>query len=144
MLNKGSCQCNAIRYEFHGAPFNCCYCYCSICRKLTGSAMGSYGTVEKERFRWVEGEGLLGVYEQNKSLKRMFCSQCGSFIAGTHKLDPANIFISLGCLESDEQVEIEYQQFVNSKANWVQLDETIQMHKEWPAWVYEKVGKKGA
>lgn len=103
--------------------------------------MGTYGTIPKEDFSWVKGESLLSVYQQNKFLKRMFCSVCGSFIAGTHDLDPANVFISLGCLESGSDIKIEYQQFINSKAHWVQPDKSIKLHDEWPKWVYEKMGK---
>jgi len=106
--------------------------------------MGTYGTISKECFDWVEGESLLSTYQQNRSLKRMFCSVCGSFIAGIHDLDPSNIFISLGSLDSQVVFEIEYQQFINSRANWVQLDRSIKAHNEWPEWVYEKVGKKDA
>jgi len=104
--------------------------------------MGTYGTVPKEHFEWVEGESLLSTYQQNRSLKRMFCSVCGSFIAGTHDLDPTNIFISLGSLDSEIDFEIEYQQFINSRAKWVRLDRSIKPHNEWPEWVYDKVGKK--
>jgi len=106
--------------------------------------MGAYGTIPKENFSWTEGESVISTYQQNKNLKRMFCSICGSFIAGIHDLDPVNIFISLGSLDSEVNFEIEYQQFINSKANWVQLDASIKLHSEWPQWVYEKVGKKDA
>ena len=106
--------------------------------------MGSYGTIPKEYFRWVEGEELLTIYQQNKSLKRLFCSVCGSFIAGTHDLDPANIFLSLGCLDSEIDLEIQYQQFIDSKASWVSLDKSIKLHDQWPDWVYETFGNKKA
>lgn len=74
----------------------------------------------------------------------MFCSICGSFLAGTHDLDSANIFISLGSLDSTADIEIQYQQFVCSRAEWVKLDKSIKFHDEWPEWVYEKIGRKDA
>jgi len=104
--------------------------------------MGTYGTIPKSDFHWTKGVELLTSYNQNKSLKRIFCSACGSFIAGTHDLDSENIFLSLGCLESEIDLKIKYQQFVDSKASWISLDENIRQHSEWPEWVYEKVRKK--
>ena len=74
----------------------------------------------------------------------MFCSKCGSFLAGTHDLDPENIFISLGSLDSNADIEIQYQQFISSRAEWVNLDKNIKLHEEWPEWVYEKIGGKDA
>lgn len=106
--------------------------------------MGTYGTVPKNLFRWVQGKDLISTYQQNENLKRMFCSQCGSFLAGTHDLDLNNIFISLGSLDSNADIEIQYQQFINSKAEWVKLDKNIKFHEEWPKWVYEKIGRKDA
>ena len=71
----------------------------------------------------------------------MFCSVCGSSIAATHDLDTANIYISLGCLEPEIDIDIQYQQFVKSKASWVELDTSIRLHDEWLDWVYERIGK---
>lgn len=99
---------------------------------LTGSGMGAHGTVQRENFNWVAGEDLIKCYAQNESCDRFFCSVCGYYILSTHKLDPANYFLSLGCLELSQDIEIEYQQFVASKADWAKLDPYIPKHNSWP------------
>jgi len=137
--NTGSCQCRAIQYKISEKPFDCCFCHCSICRRLTGSAAGSYGTLSSYNFHWLKGESLLSSYKQNERLIRQFCSQCGSPIVSHHSLAPDQCFISLGSLDSDHGVSIEYQQFVASKANWSSVNEGIRQHQEWPQWVYDKV-----
>lgn len=138
---QGSCQCKSIRYEVSTAPIDCCYCHCSVCRKLTGSSRGTYGTIARSKFTWLAGENLLQTYQQNKFLRRKFCSSCGSFMISLHDLDPSNIFISLGCLDSVDNINIDYQQFVDSKANWVSLDKSVKQHSDWPEWVLAKIDK---
>jgi len=136
---EGQCQCQSIRFSLMSIPFECCYCHCSICRKLTGSSYGTYGTVPKSDFKWLQGEGLVSNYSQNENLERSFCSVCGSLLKSEHHLDPSNVFLSLGCLESaSEDLTIEYQQFVESKASWHQLDPKIKSHRKWPKWALER------
>lgn len=136
---EGKCQCESIRFSLASIPFECCYCHCSICRKLTGSNFGTYGTVPKDDFKWLQGEELLSNFNQNENLQRSFCSLCGSFIKSVHKLDPANVFISIGCIETTiDDLKIEYQQFTESKAPWHRLDSGIKSHEKWPKWALER------
>ena len=138
---QGQCQCGSIIYKVASAPFDCCYCYCSICRKLTGSVSGAYGTVPKKDFEWLSGKSLVSKYEQNDNLERSFCSKCGSFLLSEHQLDPENVFLSLGCLSAHESIKIEYQQFVDSRADWCSVSPEITSHAAWPKWVLEKARK---
>lgn len=135
----GRCLCNAVGYEITAAPFDCCYCHCSICRRLTGADKGCYGTIRKEDFSWVSGEGLLIVYAQNDRIKRMSCSICGCYLVSTHSLAPGNYYLSLGCLQSDKTIKIDYQQFVASKAPWTHLDPAIKQYQAWPDWIHERI-----
>ncbi len=136
---EGKCQCQSIRFSLKSIPFECCYCHCSICRKLTGSSFGTYGTVPKDNFEWLQGEELLSNFNQNENLQRSFCFQCGSFLKSVHKLDPTNVFISIGCIDTTiDELEIEYQQFTESKAPWHRLDSEIKSYRNWPKWALER------
>ena len=53
-------------------------CHCSICRKLSGSAFGTYAHVGKNAFRWISGEDLITRYESAPGSVRGFCRVCGS------------------------------------------------------------------
>lgn len=133
-MHKGSCQCRSIQYCFVNEPFDCCYCHCSICRRLTGSAMGSYGSVPKNEFKWTEGEELLSTYQQNETTRRLFCSRCGSYLVTTHSKDKYNVFITLGCLETDIKSKPEFHQFVDSRAGWDTNTYNLKLHTGWPEW----------
>jgi len=103
--------------------------------------MGAYGSVPKADFRWIAGEEHISVYQQTEHTKRLFCSTCGSFLASTHELAPSQIYISLGCLAASEHLEVEYQQFVGSKANWVHLNQDITQYATWPDWIHKRLEK---
>jgi len=133
-LNTGSCQCRQVEFKINSKPKSACYCYCSICRRLTGSEKGAYASVEKDAFTWLKGEEKLVRFNQNENLVRAFCSGCGSFLVSVHRLVPNLIFISLGAMDSELELEIEYQQFVASKANWSNVDPNIKQYDEWPPW----------
>jgi hypothetical protein len=141
-MNKGSSVCDAICYQIEVIPLDCAYCYCSICRRLTGGAMGAYGTVLKTDINWLRGEKLLSVYQQNDNSKRMYCSCCGAFMLSNHELAPDKIYLSLGCLTTDQGISIEYQQFVASIPGWVEIDPSVVQHDTWPDWIHTRITKK--
>lgn len=87
---EGSCHCGKVRFSLeseHPYPFN--LCYCSICRKTSGSGGyainlgGDYATLE------VSGEEHVRVYQariqnpedaapRTSEARRHFCGHCGS------------------------------------------------------------------
>ena len=93
MLLQGSCHCQEITFSLespHPYPFN--LCYCSICRKTSGS--GGYGINLSGRYETlqVQGREFVTVYQVAildektgaKTLspaQRSFCSKCGSSLS---------------------------------------------------------------
>jgi len=140
-MNRGSCLCESVTYRISTAPSDCCYCYCSVCRKLSGGAMGAYGTVRRDQFEWTSGEGLLKTYAQTEQSNGLFCSNCGSYVLSCHDLAPDYLYLSLGCLDSDQGIEIKYQQFTASKADWVKLDAAVEQYERFPKWIVKKYMK---
>ena len=45
---KGSCLCGKIKYEIKTFEPDIANCFCSMCRKISGAAYATYGTVLKE------------------------------------------------------------------------------------------------
>ncbi|MFT5134619.1 MAG: hypothetical protein ACI9SC_003100 [Gammaproteobacteria bacterium] len=131
-MSTGNCLCGAIEYEYTEPPDDCCYCHCSICRKLTGSAFAAYGTIEKTAFKWSKGEDRLSIYQPTSSTTRFNCSQCGSLVASEHSLEPESVFISLGTLNGRQELKIKYHQFTGSKAPWHRIEDDIPQFNEWP------------
>ena len=62
-IMKGSCVCGIITYEIT-PPFKIFqYCYCSRCRKFTGSAQASNLFVPPSHFQWLQGQEHVGRFE---------------------------------------------------------------------------------
>jgi hypothetical protein len=85
MLLKGSCHCRAVRFSVEShEPVPFMRCYCSICRKTSGS--GGYAINLGADFSTlkVKGREHLGVYRaklgngRRSRGQRHFCKQCGS------------------------------------------------------------------
>jgi hypothetical protein len=132
-MNSGSCLCGSIQYQFEGPVVDSCYCHCSVCRKLTGSAFATYGSIDKSRFKWTDGESGLSQYQPTSSTTRYFCSKCGSFLLSEHVLEPKKVYVSLGTLDRHEDLDILYHQFVDSKAPWYAIHDDLPKHNEWPS-----------
>ena len=86
---KGSCHCQAVRFELeskHPYPFN--LCYCSICRKTAGGGGFAINLGGDYKSMRVEGREHLRVYQamiendegkkERSEAQRHFCGQCGS------------------------------------------------------------------
>jgi hypothetical protein len=85
MLLEGSCHCRAVRFSVQShEPVPFMRCYCSICRKTSGS--GGYAINLGADFSTlkVKGRAFLGVYRaklgnrRRSQGQRHFCKQCGS------------------------------------------------------------------
>ena len=132
MTYGGSCLCGKIQYGLDSTLSDCCYCHCSICRKLTGAAFAAYGGVHKKDFQWLSGEELLMEFSPTSDTKRYCCSVCGSFLATTHVDDPNDIFVSLGTLDGEQDIKIRYHQFTKSQVKWCVIADKLKRYSDWP------------
>ncbi|TDI61340.1 MAG: GFA family protein [Alphaproteobacteria bacterium] len=96
---EGSCLCGKVAYEVYTEAKPIAHCHCETCRKAHGSAFASVMAVPRDRFRWVRGEDLLGVFESSQGKFRRFCSACGSHIIADRPAEPV-VLLRLGCLDT--------------------------------------------
>lgn len=130
MILTGGCFCGAVRYEVRGGVHDTRSCHCSRCRKAFSSQANAYGLVDPEQFRWVQGEEYLTTYPAEGEFGKRFCRICGSALCG---IAHGRVHgITLGCLDSDEGLEIEAHIFVASKAAWEVMPEGVRQYDEFP------------
>ncbi|WP_449360614.1 GFA family protein [Alishewanella longhuensis] len=48
-MHQGSCLCGAVTLEIHGGIDSIVHCHCSKCRKSTGTAYATNGSVAQSR-----------------------------------------------------------------------------------------------
>lgn len=127
---RGGCLCGALRFEIDGAITQVGNCHCSMCRRFHGAAFATYGKVDPEKFRWVQGADQLGVYETSPGNGWAFCRACGSSL-GLPK-DGKLASVALGTLNSDPGVRPAYHMFVGSKAPWHEITDDLPQYDAWP------------
>lgn len=126
---KGSCACGGIKFEVEKV-LALTTCHCSICRKLSGSAFGTYAHVAKKDFRLVSGEELMTGYESTPGSTRKFCKVCGSSAPGQAPYLPT-VSIAAGLFDDDPGVKPMLHVFTSSKAPWWEITDNLPQHEKW-------------
>lgn len=128
----GSCLCGEVTYVCREPLFDLCFCHCSICRKLTGSGGGAYGSVNRNQFEWSTGEAILEHFAPTKLTRRYFCSSCGAYLLTEHDLEPHYVFVSLGTVDSEVTTRPEYRQYTAGAPEWLMFDDDLPKFPKWP------------
>jgi len=130
---KGSCLCSSVQFEIT-APFKGFqYCFCSRCRKLSGSAHGANIFVPSEQFHWLKGEEKIALFKlpEAKRFSSCFCTQCGSplpWIVPGGK----NYIVPAGAIDDGLNDKPAIGIFWESKASWFVETCDIQKFDELP------------
>jgi hypothetical protein len=126
----GECFCARVTYELDGTLCNARSCHCSRCRKAFSGASSAYAELSPDAtFRWLSRE-TLATYETGEGWAIGFCSHCGSTLCGLWNGEVHGL--TLGCVNGDPGVEIEYHLFVGSKAPWDHIGGTAPQFAEHP------------
>jgi hypothetical protein len=114
---EGSCLCGAVRFAVDG-PFPKLYqCHCSLCRKQGGSVSNTGLIVTADKFRWLDGEALVGKWQRTTGFRSWFCQRCGSTVPNPLR-DTGYAWVPAGALDGDGPLEIGAQVFLGSKTSW--------------------------
>lgn len=114
---KGKCLCGLIEFEIMGAVPKLYQCHCSLCRKQGGSASNTGTIVEGKNFCWISGKEHISSWIKDTGFRSDFCSKCGSPVPNPLR-KTSYVWIPVGLLESEQGLEIAFQIYVGSKAQW--------------------------
>lgn len=132
----GQCACGAVRYQVEDRFRYAGYCHCSQCRRATGSAFSVFGGIEQGRLRVVRGSDVLAAFEKNSDDSVSFCRRCGSNLFSIVR-DGIYAHVQLGTLDDAPSVRPSFHIFVNSKAAWDSIDDTLPQFAMHPQWLDE-------
>jgi len=122
---KGSCHCNAVKWQFILPIKTVVKCHCQNCRKLQGSDYSSWIIVSQDQLEVTKGKDHLSKYVSNETSSKTFCSICGSaayLVNGKHF--PGNFVIPLGSINNyEEALAPQIQVYTPNKAVWLKLHE---------------------
>lgn len=114
---QGSCLCGAITFEVDpsGAVLTVA-CFCSNCRKVSGSQFGVYLQVKPSAFWWLTGEEDVASFESSPGNRRGFCRTCGCVapIATSY----GAMRVPAGALEHTQGLNIDAVIYASGKVDW--------------------------
>ena len=128
---QGKCLCEEIRYEISGELGPVFNCHCSKCRRWHGSAFRTRASIKKSQFKLLSGESQLAEYKSSDNVTKHFCRQCGSPLHSSYENKPDILGIPLGALDG-VAAEIEAHIFVDSKASWYSINDSLPQYAAWP------------
>jgi hypothetical protein len=79
----GGCLCGAVRYQASGEPSLMGHCYCSDCRKASGSGFIPFMGFQSTQLRLIgETRPFSSKAASGRDAVRNYCRICGSLIVG--------------------------------------------------------------
>lgn len=129
---RGSCLCQAVRFEVRGPFGRASHCHCSMCRKAHGAAFGTYARVKRSDFALLSGESDIAGFASSAGTSRTFCGRCGSTLQFLTDKLPDAIDIALGTLDDDPGIRPVMHIFAGSKAPWYPIEDGLPRHDAWP------------
>ncbi len=133
ILVSGGCLCGYIRYEYFGQLGPSSYCYCSDCRKETGSAFSVLIRLEEKHFKITTGNNIKSFMKAGGSgnqISRNFCPNCGSSIFSKPELHPGYIWVRAGTLDDPSLVDPVHQSWTDSKVKWSEIPKNLKSFKK--------------
>jgi hypothetical protein len=127
---RGSCLCKRVRFEIQGQLGPTSHCHCSMCRKATGAAFGTYAEVKNENLKIVSGAELILRYRSSPGVERTFCARCGSTLQFVSEKNAGKVEIALGTLDDDPGIKVPRHIFVASKAPWFEITDDLPQFPE--------------
>lgn len=129
----GSCLCNTVQYQVSGDPKRFYHCYCSRCRKASGTGHATNLMLADAKLTWHKGEEFLKLYKvpEAERFARQFCGKCGSAVA-RFVPELAAVVIPAGSLDSEIPMQPQARIFWDSRATWSCTDEPLPVFAEYP------------
>jgi hypothetical protein len=129
----GSCICGSVHYAISGEFRAFFHCYCSRCRKSSGTGHASNVIVNPDAATWTAGEELIGSYKVSdaKRFRTVFCKNCGSPLP-RFAPDLSIAVIPAGSLDSQPDITPTGRIFFGSKAGWACDNQELPNWDEYP------------
>lgn len=126
-MQKGSCNCGAVRFEITAAPKGPSVCHCGQCRKQSGHLWASAYVLDQTLII-TQDQGLKW-YASSPAAKRGFCANCGAFLFWK-MTDEATTSFSLGSLDGPSGITLEKHIFVADKGDYYVISDDLAQHQQ--------------
>jgi hypothetical protein len=115
---SGGCACGATRYELKSAPYDCGWCHCRICQRVSGAPAMVFATVPEGDLVWVQGADKLRTFASSSFGHRAFCGTCGTPFLMKVNHQPETVDFSVATLDDPERIAPGFHIFWGSRIGW--------------------------
>ena len=127
----GRYLCGQIKYEVACFDPENSNSHCAMCRKFHGAVYATYGKVQRQDFRWLQGQALILTYHSSITVERGFCKCCGSSLYYKFIDQDDQISIAIGTLDEEPSRSVDNSIFCSSKPLWSVCNKDIPEYPEW-------------
>lgn len=122
---KGGCLCGEVRFSIQGEPLVQLYCYCSDCRKVSGTDGYAAYVVPRSALTLDKGKptGYSVTAKSGGTNTRNFCSKCGSRLWADLKDNLASV--SGGAFDDPETFTPTMVHCENDAPSWGRVPESL-------------------
>jgi hypothetical protein len=101
---RGSCACGLITWTAFVSPTASSNCYCSTCRKVSGSPYITFMDfpLSKVAFSPPFGKPYMKTFKASEYAERGFCAECGSTLTMWYKAEPDVIGVAVGSIDEEK------------------------------------------
>jgi hypothetical protein len=129
-MASGRCLCGTFEFSVEGSFGDVRYCHCSVCRRGSGTAFTANARIHRSQWRLQGPRDRITEYEHKPGRYKAFCSKCGSPLYARSDQDPDDIRVRLGGFEAALDVRITGHVWVDSKAAWYEIEDSIPRYPE--------------
>lgn len=130
---EGGCLCGAVRYRATTQPAMVGNCYCTDCRKSSGTTHCTHAVVQDGAFSAI---GSIKFHDRpadsGNIISRGFCPECGSAILSYNSAMPGVTFIRVSSLDDPDAVEPQMTVYASRAPAWATLDRSKPVFDEMP------------
>ena len=125
---QGGCACGAVRYELASEPFECGWCHCTTCQRLSGAPGMVYASIGRGDFAFVKGEERVKEVALTGFARRTFCGGCGSPLSVAYDFQPETLDFTIGTRDDPGEVVPANHIFWTSKPDWLEMEDGLPRH----------------
>lgn len=117
-MNKGGCECGAVRFVIDAPLSPPVACHCSQCRRTSGHVWA--GTLVDDAALTITGEEALRWYRSSGFAQRGFCGTCGSSLF--YRMDgEGKTSVAAGALDTPTGTRLAKHIFVKDKSDYYDI-----------------------
>ncbi|MEA3010196.1 MAG: hypothetical protein QOJ91_1888 [Sphingomonadales bacterium] len=114
----GGCACDAVRYRLESEPFDCGWCHCRICQRVSGAPAMVFASVPAGHLVWIGGADLVRCFKSSSFGHRSYCGACGTPFLMEVDHQPETVDFSVATLDDPGRLSPGFHIFWSSRVSW--------------------------